>query len=264
MIDIAYKLQSLRKLFQFDNPWQLLLNHILFPRSLLTYNWRGRRLLVDGQRAETAGGIHAVLATDEYRQFLRLMKPEAVRTILDLGANIGSFSILADATFPQLERILVVEGDSSVLPRLQFNLGAALAKRAQILHAAVSGSEGTLTFVQSTTSVGSGVSGVSGHSGKTEEVTAITLSKLLAQLPAGTTVDLCKMDIEGSEYETLAALPDAELDRFQAFVIELHGTEQQNEIVTNRFKAFGFQHIADGGKGNHRTPFFARACMLSS
>lgn len=253
--------KAIRTSFEFDNPWQIIFAHLFYPKGKILYVWKGRSILVDGRRRETAGGIRSVLASTEYTQFFHHLEANRVRNVLDLGANVGSFTVLAERSFPALERVVVVEGDSSILPRLEFNVKDALPDaKITILHRAVCDHDGEIEFLQAETSVGSGIaSGADDGSGKRIVVPAISLGKLMEYFPANEKVDVCKMDIEGSEYAAIYALDPAELTRIRFIVTELHGNDKENERFIGYLANHGFKHIPSDEFGNPSTHGFLLA-----
>lgn len=124
-----------------------------------------------------------------------------VEAVVDLGANVGAFSWLADALCAQrgLSReIVAVEPSSS---NVEFLRQQPFARRVQIHHAAVGAEDGTATLVTGRNSVTHHVD----FTGESDGVAIPVLSlRSLCQRPA-----LVKMDIEGGEHSILAAeLPD--------------------------------------------------------
>ena len=261
---IKYKLQSVYLWTRFDNFFQLLLSHLIYPKGVITYVWKGNPVVVDGRRQETAGGIHPVLVLGEYTPFLNLLPPSSVCRVLDLGANVGSFAVLLSTKFPALERMVLVEGDHSVLPRLYFNSCTALGKKAKVVHGAVCGTDGVVTFHQNLTSVGSGIA-VSEATGAIQDVVeSFRLATLMEREFRGETVDICKMDIEGSEYDAIGTLTQSHFDRIRLLIIELHGSEEEDNGLIEKLKGFGFEHQSGEDGFNHRTHGFLNRNAVSN
>lgn len=257
--NFSHLFSSFKKSFRFDNPLQIIVSHLLYPRGKILYVWKGKPIIVDGKRAETTGGIHAVLGTTEYSQFFDKAGPGRIRNLLDLGANVGSFTLLAQDRFPNLKRVILVEGDESVLPRLQFNIYESLDRSAAtIIHSAVCGHDGEITFYQNASSVGSGTTADSaGNNAVAMTVPAISLASLIGQFPSDEAVDFCKMDIEGSEFPAIYSLSDDQLYRLKFIVAELHGTDQENQALISHFISKGYQHHPSDLAGNGRTHGFS-------
>jgi FkbM family methyltransferase len=263
---LRYKWSALVKSFAFDNPFQIIFSHLFYPSGYHLYIWHGNPLIVDGRRGETAGGVHAVLATDEYRQFLSRLNLTGPLNIMDLGANVGSFSVLA-ADYPgDIRRIVIVEGDATILPRLEFNIKSRLGpESADILHAAVCGHDGEISFFQNPTSVGSGVADFSQDGNAVEtSVKAVSLSTLLGMFPSGEWIDVCKMDIEGSEFPAIYSLKDSELQRIRFLVLELHGKPEEDDAFIEYMISKGFEHWPSSALGNPRTHGFHQSKKIES
>jgi FkbM family methyltransferase len=143
--------------------------------------------------------------------------------IVDLGANVG-LSVLSFATrFPRA-RIIAVEASPSTFGRLERNVGAL--PQVTTVHAAVSGSDGTLPFYE-----GDGSWAASLHRGGdraiVHEVPALTLETLLDRYGIEQ-VDLLKVDIEGAEG---AVLRSPALIRVRTVIAELHADLLDEETL---------------------------------
>jgi FkbM family methyltransferase len=138
------------------------------------------------------------------------------RVIVDLGANIGLATLRLLATRPDA-RVIAVEGDPELIPRLKANTAGLPVT---VVHAAVAGRTGTRAFYRSDTATW-GNAMTRTMPWQTEvQVAAITLDDLLAGHGVER-VDLVKMDIEGAEWELL----DHGLPPMGALVAELHAVD---------------------------------------
>ena len=121
---------------------------------------------------------------------LRHGLPE-VRTILDVGANVGFFSIAARARYPRAA-IHAYEPNPRVLPFLQSNtadLGISIYAQA------VGGSEGFVSMLDSGASNQARTSATNAGGA----IPQVALETAVARL--GGSVDLLKLDCEGAEWE---------------------------------------------------------------
>ncbi len=145
----------------------------------------------------------------------RLEKP---RVIVDLGANIGAFSVWAGSRWAP-ERILAVEMEPENFAMLRENLAANLGREAAALEAALWDCEGAVRIRRHR--VNKGLHEVRPGAGDLE-VCALTLDGLLAG--AGIErIDFLKVDIEGAEEKLFAPGNAAILSRRVGFVAaELH------------------------------------------
>jgi FkbM family methyltransferase len=187
-----------------------------FPATVETR--RGTRL-----RVETAHDLATawiIVCRDEYR-----VDPEA-RCILDLGANFGSFSMLAAERAPAAY-ILAIEPYRDVFDRLVAHVvDNRLEGRVRCAQVAVAGAE-EQRYLSDTKSPSQsrGVLTRDAAPGGSASVTAQTLTQLLqaAMAHAGTTsVDLVKLDIEGGEHELVPGLTPEILAPVRAWQMEYH------------------------------------------
>jgi FkbM family methyltransferase len=144
-------------------------------------------------------------------------------TVVDLGANIGVFALFAAAVHPSV-RVIAAEPSPPNLALLREN--AALNRMGNVaIHAvAAAGRTGQRHLRIEANGVCNSLCPAEAPptgDGAGAEVEAMSLADLFAR--AG--VDHChllKVDIEGSEYETLFAAPPALLARVDAITAEYH------------------------------------------
>jgi FkbM family methyltransferase len=168
------------------------------------------------------------------------------QVILDLGANIGVFTLYAARCAPNA-KILSLEPFPSTFSRLVTNIrDHRLESRVQCLNYAATGASGARIMPDD--SVPSQrrflASPANGRTGT--EVTGITLEALLEEnrLPQ---VDLLKMDIEGSEYEVLLSTPQHVLPRIRRIAMEYHGdcAPYSKQQLFDHLRNAGFKVIWD-------------------
>lgn len=127
-----------------------------------------------------------------------LSLPEAPKTILDLGANVGIWSIAVAKQFPEAH-VFAVEPTHYNYKNLLTNCELNKVPQVTGFDFAVSGdTDGTLTLYQHPRNSGS-VSFFLPYEGmKRVDVKCVTLDTLLSRLPP---IDFLKVDIEGMEYQ---------------------------------------------------------------
>ena len=170
-------------------------------------------------RGVDAMAIKEVLVDREYAFALDRLAGVASPVVLDVGAHIGLFALWLLKAIPNA-RLHSIEADPQTYAVLSSNIADARTDGAQwqALHAAAWGTDGgVLRFSSAGPSMSHRVS-----SEGDVLVEGITLKRLLDGLvgEAGT-VDLLKVDIEGSEEAFLCASP-ALLKRVRNLVVELH------------------------------------------
>lgn len=145
-------------------------------------------------------------------------------TVIDIGANIGAFSMFAIHKLAA-GRVIAFEPDPVNFAHLSANAALAPAGRLLPLASAIAEAEGEMTFHRGNDG---GVS-TSGSllSTKGQKVTVKTTTLLDTFDRFG--IDSCaflKMDCEGAEYSILYSAPDDVLRRIRQMVIEVHDQRQ--------------------------------------
>ena len=142
--------------------------------------------------------IAGTFEENSVRIFKSLLRPGA--TVLDLGAHIGLYSLLAGQIAGSEGRVYAFEPDPTVFPVLIRNITAN--GFAEIIHAeqkAVGNTEGSVKFFLASTQSGySSIYPAGIKNAQCIEVQMTTLNSFLAS-EGWPPVDLIKMDIEGSE-----------------------------------------------------------------
>lgn len=147
-----------------------------------------------------------VLGSNEYE--LKQLQQRNIETVVDLGANIGTFSMEMHRMFP-LAKILAYEPHPENCFMFRIN-----APFATLVQKAVSGARGTAHLEDTVNHVGLRLIEKGGIEVETEK-----LDDILKDIQK---VDLLKIDIEGSEYETLNNTSSHTFNKIQAIIMEVH------------------------------------------
>ncbi|HTT25182.1 MAG TPA: FkbM family methyltransferase [Candidatus Sulfotelmatobacter sp.] len=162
------------------------------------------------------------------------------RTILDIGANVGLFSLYAARRAPTA-RVYAVEPFPSTFERLvEVVRDHHLIERVTCINCAITGNGETRLMRsdplpsqrRALVPLGKGTSGI--------QVQSKTLSTLLREQGLNR-VDLVKMDIEGGEYEVLLSTSPSVLRTIRRIALEYHGD------CTPHTKREIFDHLRDAG-----------------
>jgi FkbM family methyltransferase len=137
---------------------------------------------------------------------------QEVRTIVDLGSHIGSSIVFFRARHPAAQ-IHGLEPDPGSFAALEANVAAL--EGVTIDQRAVSDTNGQSTFFCSDYSLASSLVG----EGRPVTVRTVSLDGLMDEYGLER-IDLLKLDVEGAEYDALAAME--RLDAVQAIAGELH------------------------------------------
>lgn len=187
----------------------------------------GTRFKVRRQAREMQRVVE-VYAARPYHRYLSSL--EAGATIIDIGANIGSFSVLAASRcpgaavysyepFPESYQLLE---DNVALNGLTgqihaFNLGVAGAKGQRDL------------FIDDSQSGGHGMFSDRADSQRIT-INVVSLADVFTD-NALNSCDLLKMDCEGAEFEILYGAPEALLQSIRMMVFEIHASRAANKVA---------------------------------
>lgn len=240
-MSLQNKIRGLREVWQFENRLWLAFTKIFFRRETLhIYRYRGLEILNDHAGGD-ANGARDILLSPMYKRFLPRMKIDAPANVLDLGANNGGFPLLLLNQGVPLKKVVSVEFNPNTFVRLHFNLTRNLPCEAVPVNAAVCGESRAMDV-----SLGSGSSGDSiyGHDpasdGRNFRIQGRTLNELCETYFGGDVIDICKMDVEGAEYEVFSCPGHTSIARCRYLIIEIHNVEgHRADEVVNVIESFG-------------------------
>jgi FkbM family methyltransferase len=156
------------------------------------------------------------LAVDEIYDRAPALRVMPGWTVVDVGANIGVFSV---RQAQRGARVISFEPHPGAFSNLLANVQSNdVASQVTCVNVAVGSSAGTSWL---STATGSSVAHLTDE--KTSDgiaVTTVTLDQALAQTDLST-VDLLKIDVEGAELQVIAGA-SATLDRTRMAIIEIH------------------------------------------
>jgi FkbM family methyltransferase len=165
---------------------------------------------------------------------------ESAETIIDAGANIGSSAIAFARRFPGA-KIFALEPELSNFLLLKHNV--RLYPNIVPLHAALWGDSGTRSiYDRNTGNWGFTLVGCKDLSAQTAQtIECVTIDGLIKKYGIGT-IDILKMDIEGSERSVLEGSAEW-IDKVQVIVVELHdriveGCSRAFYLATKDFERF--------------------------
>ena len=174
----------------------------------------------DGSRVRSrivdSGGLLSVHVDGDYD--IHGLDWSAARTIVDIGAHVGSFTVWAGRRAPEA-RVLAVEPNPATFALLVENIDRnGLAKRVNAVNAALADSAGTVQLELVEHSLGTRITR-DGRGGV--QARAQTLEGFLSD--AGIQeVDILKVDCEGTEYAVFETMSPDSLSRIKALVCEYH------------------------------------------
>jgi FkbM family methyltransferase len=162
------------------------------------------------------------------------------RTILDLGANIGVFSLYASEICVQA-RIDAYEPFPSTYERLVTNIESnGLSRRVKCFNEGVGAVNGVAAMrLDNTVSVCGRVDVLDKKDSNAVEVKISSFEDALERMEVSN-VDFVKMDIEGSEEEILLGCSPNSFKQFTRISVEIHKPSVVKDIVA-RLRSFGFE-----------------------
>ena len=224
-LSIRTKLEGMRSVFYFDN-WPLLVVQRVFDRKtgLVAYRKHDLEILVD-HRGGDETGTRECIASDMYSRYLPSLElPESI-SVLDLGANGGGFPLMLRIHQIRLARVVCVEMNPLTAQRLAVNLSlnvgsAGIAVNRAICDGASHGPEIVMRASRGSTSE-SIFRDQADKGPESYSVRTTTLSALYSEYFENGLIDICKVDIEGAEYEVFRSTPDDLLLKFRYLLVEL-------------------------------------------
>jgi FkbM family methyltransferase len=164
--------------------------------------------------------LYEVFGDDGYRlgELCAGVDPDA--TVLDVGGQIGSFSLAMAKALPQA-KIHVYEASPTSAGYVSRNINAnGLQDRVTVHAKAMAGEVGSFTFVDSGDA--SGHNGLTAPEGLGSEVTVPSETFDNAVKAAGGNVQIVKMDVEGAEYDIVLRSDPASWSEVRKIVMEYH------------------------------------------
>lgn len=251
-------LAFLWQLRRFSNPLEIACAHYL-RRQQERYRVGSLEIL-----ATRGDAVAEPIGADIYRDPLIAMRlnPATPLRVADFGANVGAFTLLLAIMGLSLEKGLAVEMNPATAARLERNLGANLPAKVSVWRGALTDFSGDLSL-----SFGGGNSGESlirggDPSGSLQRVKCDTFDALIALHFGDAEIDLCKIDVEGAEYEILTGMHCRRLSQCRNLLVEFHDVGEKpgrdRAAVIARLDASGLRPDASVGLRRFGVHRFAR------
>ena len=251
----------MREIWAFDNRSWLVITRTFFPReSLQIYRYKGLDILTDTNSGD-ANGAREVLTSPMYRKFLPLMKLENSLNILDLGANNGGFPLLLASSGFQLKKVVSVEFNPKTFIRLHFNLLRNVRGVAVPLNAALCGEDTMLNVSIGDGSVSDSIYEQNSELGaETYEIEGKSFDSLYNEHFNNETIDICKIDVEGAEFDVFRQPFHSAIVNCRYLLIEIHEHEGRDKNdVLSVIGNLGFVRQEIGTEGDPWVHFFVNS-----
>ena len=208
------------------------------------------------------GIIGEVIASDTYLVRLCRRKEIPVRTVLDVGAHIGVFTVFIKHMYPEA-RVIVFEPDPQNFALLQEN--TKNLTDVQLVNRALLDAEGELDFYATTLDDPKNTGGGSiweqkEWSSRKIRVKTLDIRKALPDfLAPGEKLDFLKLDCEGSEYPLIRALVESgQIGRVARIAGEYHRSLADMEQLSAELQP---THTCSYSSGNDGTQGTFRALL---
>lgn len=164
-------------------------------------------------------------------------------TVVDIGANLGMFALVAARRVGDAGRVLAFEPDPETFGRLQSHIVAHGLSHVEAFNRAVGGADGRLRLFRSPRNAWSTlypeVARLDETASPSVEVEVVSVSKALAE--AGDRVALLKVDCEGAEYAIFDAMAAEDAARIDQVVMEVHPVDGRSPAeLFRRLESLGF------------------------
>lgn len=251
---ISTKLKAFGAMRQMDNGWQLIFNRVLFPSEpVQVCRYRGLEFITDLAGGD-ANGAREVLTSDEYRKFLGHLDLRRDLNVLDIGSNNGGFPLLLASEGHEFKKLVCAEMNPQTAARLRFNLERNFSAAAVAVNTAVCGSEREILIAPS---LGGTSENIYSEAAKAEgvRIRGTTPDDLVRHHFGDAAIDVCKVDIEGAEFEIFESDAFERLRQCRNLLIEIHHfPETPRSRVIERIEKLGFrqaQPIPPDDEGHH-------------
>ncbi len=243
VLSTAYRFLSSHPLVK-RSPMQALSNVVRWQAASLVWGGElvvpwigGTRLVVQRGMVGATGNLYTGL--HEFREMgflLHFLRREDL--FADVGANIGSYSVLAGGVIGA--RVVALEPVPETFARLVRNVSVNdMADRVRAIRVAASAESSTVRFTADLDAMNRALTDTETHPGKVEVVAAEPLDSLLAEAPT-----LMKIDVEGYEQAVLLGAQRVFADsRLKAIIIEVL---QEQPCVSFGGRSVP-RHLADQG-----------------
>ena len=252
MINLRNKLIGLRALWPFTNRWQLIFERLFFPNTAVSlYRIGDIEFLID-HAAGDHNGTRLCLISDIYTRFLPKMDLGEAISVFDLGANGGGFPLMLLLEGKCFQKLVCVEMNPNTFRRLQYNVSRNLRAEHTLINGAICGKHRQFHL-----SLGRGDISDSIYRGSDPQqpdqtdyvIEGYTFDELYRTNFGNARVDICKMDIEGAEYEVMSSPEHESLRLCRYLLVELHpAAADQLERFHRAMDDAGFD-LADPGDG---------------
>lgn len=243
------KFHAIIEILHFNN-WLPVLIERLMNIRLSVYKKNNLYFINDYQGGDTAGARH-LLANGLYDEFVEIVlnNQKEVKIVLDIGANNGGFILSLLQKQISINQIVAIEFNYRTYIRLHFNLLYNLNRNVKIDVVNVAASDKD-KFIYTTDNCGSTGSNIYDKDLNREQlykVQGYSFDTIYTKYLDGLVIDICKIDIEGAEYELFYSEHINTICHVRYLIIEIHNflNHKKSDFI-NKVLGLGFDLILAG------------------
>ncbi len=233
-MSLGNKIRGLKEVWAFDNRLWLAFTKTFFrSENLQIYRYKGVEILVDHAGGDS-NGAREVLTSPMYSRFLPRMKLDGPINVLDLGANNGGFPILLHTCGIKLKKLVSVEFNPRTFARLHFNLTRNLPGEVVPVNAALCGENRIIEVSLGNGGVSDSIYENTPNAEATPyTIRGMTLDDFCKTWFENEVIDICKIDVEGAEFEVFLEPHHKSLRQCRYVIMEIHerGARRADEIL---------------------------------
>lgn len=209
-------------------------------REFKSQTWLSCKRMPDGNEILYRPHDQCILDEVYVKGVYSQVKIEAGQTVVDLGAHIGVFSLMAARKVGPTGRVIAFEPSPQTLELLRRNLAANGLAWVKLHSVALAEADGTANFFVATDAANNPVTDtlIATPDRKSVPVRLRRLDDVLAE-EGISVVDHLKIDVEGAEMRVLDGAPKT-LARTRRIVMEVHPPQVNPADVRRRLEAVGF------------------------
>ncbi len=205
----------------------------------------GAALKLIGGRGEWFTFYENVIRQDYLRDVAPLKEGDCV---VDIGANIGAFTVLAARMVGESGKVFAYEPDPDCCERLRENVRLNRLNNVVVDNSAVGGTSGTAKLHRhdknAFSSLFDGVDGRVGQHAESFEVPVVAVADAIARCDGP--LHLMKVDCEGAEYEMFDALESDTAAPVRQIAMEVHRIPGRSvDDLKSRLVSLGFSVRGD-------------------
>jgi FkbM family methyltransferase len=227
------------------NPWPAFLDRFGLMNTPYVLRLRdGSRMELRPKRGDLFG-FYEIMLRGDYTRGGQSLRPGD--QVIDVGANVGCFTLLAARRVGPTGRVIAVEPEESTYRQLVRNVEINGLTNVLPIHAAIGASEGTATLRTNTnalfSSLYSSVNQVPVAGGE-QRVPMTTLEKLMDSHGIQTCAYL-KLDCEGAEHDIVRTMTRTLAGRVKQITLELHAVPGVDAgSLQSKLVSLGYANVA--------------------